>query len=518
MCAMGVKMANDLFLSGHSMWLRLRSLDFFQPMIELMDEPVLVVDTCGRILIANRQMESYLPGFNKFPYGEQLVSAYFSKKSSIQSILNDPISEHKTIPVFFQESIRKPIKELDCKYRTTIQFKNGMRFIVLVFQNPKKTSSKKKNKKPAKVIEGVSIHDSTVDYIGSSAAWQRVDNIVNRIAPINVNTLILGETGTGKEMVARAIHRRSGRKGNFVAINCGAVPRELFAAELFGYESGAFTGAREEGSIGKIEAANHGTLLLDEIGEMPLELQVGLLRTIQDQAVTRLGSTESHPLDIRVLAATNEDIRGMIKGRTFRPDLYYRLSTIEIHLPPLRERDGDIDLLAEYFNHQISDSLGLTYSPLSKIALDSFRHYSWPGNVRELRNVVERCLIVAGEGEKVTEKDLPIYIVNSRSKGHSFFPASSQMPLSERLMSVDEGANGEGDPVTEEASHLSTFLSGEEKADRKHIADLLVQNDGNVSKVSDVLHVSRTTLYKRMKRYHLKVKVVVETDEGEKDV
>lgn len=501
LCEVGVSLSNELFMMGKSMWSRLRTLDLFTPLVELCDYPVLICDTHGKILMVNGAMRPYVPNLDAFGYGEQDVAAYLGKETSSFYLMNEPFDESHPLVATFQEGLRKPVHTLSCLYRNTVQFKNGLRFIVMVFQVP---PAPDKSSRADGASGGTPGRDAAyaseeaescepVDYVGASDAWQRVDHIVSRIAPIDVNALILGETGTGKELVARAIHRRSGRKGNFIAINCGAIPHDLFAAELFGYEAGAFTGARESGALGKIEAANHGTLLLDEIGEMPLDLQVGLLRVIQEQTVTRLGATESRPLDVRILAATNQNVRDMIEMRRFRSDLYYRLSTIEINLPPLRARDGDALLLADFFNRKVSSSLNLPYSPFSDVACEAFARYSWPGNVRELRNVVERSLIIAGEGSKVTEEDLPQHVANARTNGIQ--PRFSH-PHVDHLGTalIDEG------------------LSSADVSDRRLIAKLLLENDGNMSKTAHAMGVSRTTLYKRMQKYRLQVKVSLEVD------
>ena len=199
----------------------------------------------------------------------------------------------------------------------------------------------------------------------------------------------------------------AGRTGEFVAINCGALPRDLLATELFGYEGGAFTGARETGAVGKFEYADGGTLFLDEIGEMPVDMQVSLLRVLQEQSVTKLGSNTAKTLDVRVIAATNQNIERLIAEKKFRSDLYYRLSLVEVRLPQLRRRADDIPLLVDYFNGQLSSVLEVPCTPFPAETIEALRAYSWPGNVRELRNIVERCLIMQGEGANVTVDSLP---------------------------------------------------------------------------------------------------------------
>lgn len=432
MCATAVDLANELFLAGRGMWAKLSTAEFFKPLIRLMEQPVLVLDRRGNVLIANEAMHSYIPRYETFSYGSQSLSAYLSKKTGVKYVLESPVKEGEPLPVVFKDGRKKEERALALLHRSAVDIGNGLSFVVCVFDAPPvgADSSSKSGKGQAsnggaraegsrKSLGRASAKD-VVDYIGESPAWGKVDKLVRKVAPIKTNVLLLGETGAGKEVVARALHRMSGRKGPFVAINCGAIPRDLFAAELFGYEAGAFTGAKEGGSIGKIEAAEGGTLFLDEIGEMPLDLQVGLLRVIQEQSVTRLGSTEPHQLDVRFLAATNQNVRSLINERRFRADLYYRLSMVEISLPPLREREGDVALLVDHFNRDLSDSLRLPCTPLPEDVMKALANYTWPGNVRELRNVVERSLIMAGEGAKVTLEDLPVHVANAVSVGMSF--------------------------------------------------------------------------------------------------
>ena len=217
---------------------------------------------------------------------------------------------------------------------------------------------------------------------------------VERIAPMESTVMISGESGTGKEVIAQHIHECSKRKGNFIRINCGAIAESLFESELFGYESGSFTGAKKEGKMGLIEAADKGTLFLDEIGEMPMSMQTKLLRVIQEREVTRVGGIEAKKVNVRIVAATNRDLLQMVGEKKFREDLYYRLNVVPIHIPPLRERKNDILPLAQHF----LDGLNEKYSfekRLSEEAIQSMLNYSWPGNVRELCNIVERSVLMS---------------------------------------------------------------------------------------------------------------------------
>ena len=235
--------------------------------------------------------------------------------------------------------------------------------------------------------------------LGQSPEMERIRVLISEVAPTNATILITGETGAGKEVVASEIHRRSARADRpYLKINCAAIPENLVEAELFGYEAGAFTGAAKGGKAGLLEAADHGTVLLDEIGEFPQQLQPKLLRAIQERVITRVGGVEPIPVDIRILAATNQNLAELVALKRFREDLYYRLNVIPIQLPPLRARGADIDLLAESFLTQFNESYHRG-KVLTQGALQAMRDYPWPGNIRELRNVVERLVVLGNERE-----------------------------------------------------------------------------------------------------------------------
>jgi formate hydrogenlyase transcriptional activator len=237
------------------------------------------------------------------------------------------------------------------------------------------------------------------EIVGTSPALQPVLARVSKVARSDSTVLITGETGTGKELVARAIHRRSARSARpFVSVNCAAVPRELIASELFGHEKGAFTGATQR-RLGRFELAHGGTIFLDEVGELPMETQIALLRVLQEREFERVGASTSIRVDVRVIAATNRDLQAAIEGGTFRSDLFYRLNVFPIAVPPLRERADDIPLLVEYFIDRYARKGGKTIRRVNRRTLDHLRSYPWPGNVRELQNVIERSLIVCDTDE-----------------------------------------------------------------------------------------------------------------------
>ena len=254
------------------------------------------------------------------------------------------------------------------------------------------------------------------EIVGSSEAVKRVLADVARVAPVDSTVLISGETGTGKELVARAIHKRSGRANRaFIRVNCAAIPPSLIASELFGHEKGAFTGATRR-RLGRFEAADGGTILLDEVGELPTEAQIALLRVLQEQEFERIGSSAPIRVDVRVLAATNRDLKAAVARGDFREDLYYRLNVVPIRVPPLRERLDDLPLLVEYLMQRYAAKTGKRFSRVARPTLDLLRSYSWPGNIRELQNVIERAVVLSdGETFSVDESWLTGDFQRSRS-------------------------------------------------------------------------------------------------------
>ncbi|MDD3365481.1 MAG: sigma 54-interacting transcriptional regulator [Syntrophomonas sp.] len=304
----------------------------------------------------------------------------------------------------------------------------------------------------------------------------------------NTSTVLLqAESGTGKEVFAQAIHSSSLRNnGPFVAINCAALPRELVGSELFGYVEGAFTGARRGGRPGKFELANKGTLLLDEIGDMPLEQQAILLRAIQEKAILRVGGDSLINVDVRIIAATNKDLLGLVEEGRFRADLYYRLNVVQIIIPPLRERREDIKLLFKHFVNEMSSKFGRYNTDIDPAVIKCLEHYDWPGNIRELQNVVERILLVAEDG-RITIENLPREIVND-AIGHS----------RDRWEGGPNPAIGV--PGLSNRSTRKLYALEQEKESIIRTLDL---NAGNISKASVDLGISRNTLYRKMKNYNI---------------
>ena len=232
------------------------------------------------------------------------------------------------------------------------------------------------------------------DIVGTSPSLQAVLSRVSKVAPTDSTVLVTGETGTGKELVARAIHKRSHRSSRaFVSVNCAAIPRDLIASELFGHEKGAFTGATQQ-RLGRFELAEGGTIFLDEVGELPAVTQIALLRVLQEHEFERVGGSRSIHADVRVIAATNRDLQAAIAGGAFRSDLFYRLNVFPIEIPSLRERREDIPLLVEYFIDRYARKAGKSFQAVNKKSLDLLQSYPWPGNIRELQNVIERSVIV----------------------------------------------------------------------------------------------------------------------------
>ena len=316
--------------------------------------------------------------------------------------------------------------------------------------------------------------ESRHQIVGRSFSLRQVLDRVEKVAPTDARVLVTGENGTGKELVARAIHRLTPRADKaFIEVNCAAIPSELIESELFGHMKGSFTGAHED-RAGKFELADGGTLFLDEIGDMSLQAQAKVLRALQEGIVTRVGGAKPIQVDVRVLAATNKDLEEEIKGGRFREDLYYRLNVIPLHVPPLRERREDIAMLVRHFVESYSREANLRPKPISDDALDRMQRMDWPGNVRELRNTVERLLILAS-GASITADDVDL-LVGGKMKGGA---------LSGDLLGC------------------ATFAEFKEAAERAFIVQKLRENDWNVSETARILDMPRSNLYKKIERYEL---------------
>ncbi len=300
--------------------------------------------------------------------------------------------------------------------------------------------------------------------------------LIERIAGSDISVMLSGESGTGKEVFARAIHDLSSRRdGPFVAINCGAIPENLLESELFGHEKGSFTGAVKQ-SIGKFELANKGTLLLDEIGDVPLPLQVKLLRFLQERVIERIGGRQLIPVDVRIICATHRNVPELISEHRFREDLYYRLNEFSIKIPALRERPGDPVLLAHYFLNEYNAAQRRNLKGFTSSARSALAVHNWPGNVRELQNRVRRAVVIA-DGDLITAENLE---------------------LGEGLASGSEADLSDGD------QRLLTLKEIRQNADRKALEEVLAQVNGNVSQAAKILGISRPTLYDLMRLHKVK--------------
>ncbi len=326
----------------------------------------------------------------------------------------------------------------------------------------------------------------------SSHLLERVDCVARSDATV----LLIGETGTGKELIARRIHTRSGRTGPFVAVNCGAFSESLIDAELFGHESGAFTGAGQARQ-GWFEAAQRGTLFLDEIGDLTLALQVKLLRVLQERQVVRLGSRKPIALDVRLVAATNIDLAEAVQAQHFRADLYYRLSVATLHIPPLRERPGDVMPLARHFMAQYASRLGQAPATLSPDAQDALLRYAWPGNIRELENVVHFALIVAREGV-IRTHDLKLVTALSPPGARSGAPSTPDTTASKTP--ADPAEQGALDAV------IRSLISRQQPRLLQTVEACLVQHAlqqaaGNQVQAARLLGITRNTLRTLVRRH-----------------
>jgi transcriptional regulator with PAS, ATPase and Fis domain len=316
---------------------------------------------------------------------------------------------------------------------------------------------------------------------------QKIFSILDRVSQTNSTVLILGESGTGKELIAKAIHEISGAKGNFVPVNCGAIPDNLLESELFGHEKGSFTGAIQS-KPGRFLLADNGTIFLDEIGEMSPHLQVKLLRVLQERVVEPVGGTRSKPLNVRVVAATNVNLKEAVKAGKFREDLYYRLNVVPVELPALRNRAEDITLLAETFSKKFAKEIDRRPLVFSPEVTTAFHGYNWPGNIRELENLVERLSILV-ESDAVYMSDLPVEFSETQAANGTFASFGSPLPA--------EGVD---------------FNDVVEAYENSLIISALERTGGNKKAAAKLLKLNRTTLVEKIKKKGL---LVADSDESE---
>ncbi|MCZ6702455.1 MAG: sigma-54 dependent transcriptional regulator, partial [Ignavibacteria bacterium] len=324
----------------------------------------------------------------------------------------------------------------------------------------------KENKEIKKNLEGEG------EILGKSKAVKNLLEMIEKVAPLDTRVLITGENGTGKELIARAIHTKSKRKDKpLIEVNCAAIPNELIESELFGHEKGSFTGAVQQ-RIGKFELANKGTIFLDEIGDMSLQAQAKVLRAIEDGTIERVGGGKKIKVDVRIIAATNKKLKEEIEKENFREDLFHRLNVIPIYVPPLRDRLEDIEILVNHFSNDIIRKHKKPEVVFSKDAIQLLKGFNWSGNIRELKNIVERIIIIIDKKE-ISKADIEILL------------SPGQASMDE----IIEGSN--------------SFQEFKEKAERAFILKQLNANNWNISKTSEILEIQRSHLYNKMKKYEI---------------
>jgi len=465
---------NTINTKGMAM-LQLDRTKYWQTIVDTMMDGLMVVDVEGRIVFVNKALEE-MSGYSR----EELVgmSCQVLECDTCKNALLNKGTHH--CELFLQEQVRR------CRCR--MKRKNGEPLPVL--KNAVVLKDKKgqvvggvetltdlrnfvaKEEEIARLRHELSRKDGFEGIIGKHPKMQKVFELIVSAAGSDAPVIIYGESGTGKELVAAAIHRLSSRRfGPYIKVNCAALNEHLLESELFGHVSGAFTGANRA-RVGRFEAAHRGSIFLDEIGDIPLETQVKLLRVLQEKEIERVGDHRPIPVDVRVITATNKNLRELIKQERFREDLYYRIAVIPIILPPLRERKEDLPLLVDYFVSRLRTKTGKAITGISHDALALLMEYHWPGNVRELMNIIEYAFVVCPEGQ-IQLNDLPQYLETT-----------------EESSSLGKGIRNE----VKTSSPTSLGL------DKDTILNVLKQTNGNRSLAARRLGISRITLWKKMKK------------------
>jgi transcriptional regulator of acetoin/glycerol metabolism len=436
------------------------------------------------IKVNNYLTESFFQGVKKWKTNHILVlnHAFFVVKSSeklmeffkfphIRNLMVNPdfhdlINELKMMFAFSDRNYTSGelmVRDFTVLAIERIHFRGTVAGYMVVFKDKKKA--------PLTPSRLIAKDDQWREVIGTSEGFLTALYKCQKAAPSNVPILLLGESGTGKEKIAQSIHKSSQRYDKpFLAINCGAIQKELIGSELFGYESGTFTGGAKEGKKGKFEEANGGTLFLDEIGEMPLDLQVHLLRVLQEKEITRLGGSRPISINVRIIAATHKNLYDLCKRGLFREDLFFRLNVVTVNIPPLRERKEDIPLITDYFLNQFAKKYGKNSFSLAEDTLTYFFEYTWPGNIRELQNALEHAVIFS-DSPVIKLEDLPAYLIENKMNCTT--------------------------------NNQQKDLSLIEAEEQKMLIRLLQETGWNLSAVAKRMNMARSTLYRKLKKYQL---------------
>lgn len=440
-------------------------------LLEMTPDAVVVADATGKIVMANSAAySSILDGWdNVIGFSCENIWGY-------RTPIYDVMKEKRPI---MNRILNVGNKKYYANIKPVIDNDDELSGVIITVKNPDDKSNMQKN------CTGLRAHYTFENICGESNEIKQAIRLAKETAQMDSNILISGESGTGKELFAESIHNSSYySSGPFVAVNCSAIPNSLLESELFGYDGGSFTGAKKEGSIGKFERAIGGTIFLDEINSMSLEMQAKILRVIQNKSVMHVGGTEEIPVNVRIISATNIDLWQMVKEGSFREDLYYRINVISINVPPLRDRQGDIGVLIRDLLSKLSSRLKQEVK-IDREAIDILKEYSWPGNVRELENVLERSWVVAktNGADHITAEDI----------------------LSYRGIE-EERINGQNtETQTDEASAKKEDSSFDE-AERKLIIETLEKKKGNIQATAKSLGIARNTLYRKMKKFEIEHK------------
>lgn len=439
-----------------------------------------VVDTAGVIVFMNQSYADLLgiskedaigrPVADVIP-GTRLNIVLKTGEAEMGSIISmyDHVSKKVITVVCNRIPIRKNGKVIGVLAETTISNLHEVNRL----HNEVEQIRKENQKYKAELAALKSTLHPLEKVIGKSPAMESLKQTIADYAASNLSVLLTGETGVGKEVFARTIHQLSGRAhNNYVKINCAAIPANLLESELFGYADGAFSGAAKGGKIGKFEQANGGTLLLDEIGEMPLGLQAKLLRVLQEKEVERVGGIKPIKIDVRIICSTNEDLEQLIRDHRFREDLYYRINVVELRIPPLRERRQDIPALCDYFIDKINRENGYALTCVDPYALEILTAYHWPGNIRELEHVIERAAVRAKTGAITAAQ---IQFLNNRAQRQESKDSWSSPSLRDRTAQTE----------------------------RDSILQALAEVNGNKTKAAQLLGIDRSRLYHKMRKYQL---------------